>query len=369
MIPVHEPVLGKKEFEYVNDCLNKNWISTGGEYNKKFEEQFSKFCNVKYGVATTNGTTALHLSLLALKIGKGDEVIVPDFTMASCGFAVKYVGAKPVFVDAKIDTWNMDPEKIEAKITNKTKAIMVVHIYGLPSEMDKIMNIAKKHKLKVIEDCAEAHGATFNNQVVGSFGDVSAFSFYSNKIITMGEGGILVTNDIKYADRARWLHSLSFDKERRYIHDEVGYNFRLSNVQASIGLAQLERIDEIIAKKREVASYYNKYLSKIKGIKIPLEPKGYKNVYWMYGIMVEDSFGINRDELKKKLFEAGIDTRFFFTPLHKQPCFSEYNYSSKDYPVSIELCKKGLYLPSSLNLAESQVKQICEKIKEIGENK
>ena len=368
MIPVFEPILGKKEIEYARDCLDTNWISFGGKYNKKFEEEFAKYCGVKYGVATTNGTSALHLALLTLKIGKGDEVIVPDFTMASPAFAVEYVGATPVFVDADRNTWNIDVSKIEEKITDRTKAILVVHIYGHPSNMGPIMKIAKKHNLKVIEDCAEAHGALYKNKKVGSFGDVSAFSFYANKVITTGEGGMLITDDKKLAERARWLHSLTFDKERKHIHQEIGYNFRMSNITAAIGLGQLEKIEETIEKKRWIASTYNKYLSKISGITTPVEDKDVRNIYWMYGILVEDKFGISRDELKKKLYEGGVDTRFFFYPLHAQPCFSKYGYNKKDYPVCTELSEKGLYLPSGLTLTEEQIKFICDKIQEIAKN-
>ncbi|MFA5887109.1 MAG: DegT/DnrJ/EryC1/StrS family aminotransferase [Candidatus Nanoarchaeia archaeon] len=362
MIPVFEPEIGEKEAEYVKDCLKDKWISYNGKYNARFEESFAEYCGVKYGVATTNGTTALHLALLALNIKKGDEVIVSDFTMASCLFAIQYVGAEPVFIDSCRETWNIDPKRIEGKITNRTKAIMVVHIYGHPCEMDSIMGIAKKHNLKVIEDCAEAHGAEYKGKKVGSFGNIGCFSFYANKIITTGEGGMIVTNDKALAERARWLHNLAFDKERRHIHAEIGYNFRLTNIQAAIGLAQLERIEETIAKKRQIAKTYNKYLSKVKGIITPPELSDVRNVYWMYGILIEDDFGITRDELKKELYEKGVDTRFFFWPLHKQPYLPKDKYNSKDYPVSIELSIKGLYLPSSVNLTEKEIEGICSKI-------
>lgn len=363
MIPVFEPIIGKKEFEYVKDCFDTNWISFNGKYNKKFEEDFAKFCEVEHGIMTTNGTSALHLALAALKIGKGDEVIVSDFTMASPAFAVEYTGAKPIFVDSERETWNINPTKIEEKITDKTKALLIVHIYGHPCDMDPIMAIAKKHNLKVVEDCAEAHGATYNGKKVGSFGDVAAFSFYANKIITTGEGGMVVTNNKELAERARWLHSLAFDKERRHIHEEIGFNYRTSNVIAAIGVAQLERVDEIIEKKRWVAETYNKYLKDVEGITGPVEKEGSKNVYWMYAVVVEDSFGMSRDQLKEKLYKEEVDSRFFFTPLHAQPCFKNYKFDPKDYPVGIELAKKGLYLPSSINLTEDQIKFICDKIK------
>ena len=253
-------------------------------------------------------------------------------------------------------------------ITVKTKAIMIVHIYGHPCDMDPIMEIARKHNLKVIEDCAEAHGALYKNKKVGSFGDIAAFSFYSNKIITTGEGGMLVTNDESLANRARWLHSLAFDKERRFIHEEIGFNFRMTNLQAAIGLAQLEKIDDIINKKREIARTYNQFLNNVEGIQTPYESEDVKNVYWMYAIIIEDNFGISRDELKEKLSEAGIETRFFFSPLHQQPCFKENNYNPEDFPVSIEISKKGLYLPSGLNLTSEQIESISKLIIESKRN-
>jgi perosamine synthetase len=365
MIPVFRPVIGEKESEYVNNCLKENWISHDGKFNKIFEREFPKFCGVKYGISVTSGTSALHLALLALKIGKGDEVIVPNFTMASCGFAVSYCGAKPVFVDSERETWNIDVNKIEEKISDKTKAIMVVHIFGHPCEMDEVVALSDKYSLKVIEDCAEAHGAVYKGRKVGSFGDVAVFSFYANKVITTGEGGMLITNSETIAERARWLHNLAFDKERRYIHEEIGYNFRMTNLQAAIGLAQLERIDVIIEKKRRIARTYSSYLAGIEGITLPPEKPYVRNIYWMYGIIVEKDFGMSRDLLKSELFSEGIDSRFFFTPLHSQPCFSQYNYDKKDFLVSIELSQKGFYLPSGIDLTDEQIGFICNKIKEI----
>lgn len=365
MIPVFRPVIGEKESEYVNDCLKENWISHDGKFNKIFEREFPKFCGAKYGISVTNGTAALHLALRALKIGKEDEVIVPDFTMASCGFAVSYCGAKPVFVDSERETWNIDVNKIEEKISDKTKAIMIVHIFGHPCEMDEVLALSGKYSLKVIEDCAEAHGAVYKGRKVGSFGDVAAFSFYANKVITTGEGGMLITNNEMIAERARWLHSLAFDKERRYVHKEIGYNFRMTNLQAAIGLAQLERIDVIIEKKRRIARTYSSCLAGIEGITLPSEKPYVRNIYWMYGIIVEKDFGMSRDLLKSELFTEGIDSRFFFTPLHSQPCFSQYNYDKKDFPVSIELSQKGFYLPSGIDLTDEQIGFICSKIKEI----
>ncbi|MFH2067779.1 MAG: DegT/DnrJ/EryC1/StrS family aminotransferase [Pseudomonadota bacterium] len=365
MIPVFKPVIGEKETRYVNDCLQANWISHDGNFNKLFEKGFSEFCETRYGISVTNGTTALQLALRALRIGPGDEVIVPDFTMASCGFAVAYCGAKPVFVDSERDTWNIDVTKIEEKISEKTKAIMVVHIFGHPCEMDGILSLCRKYGLLIIEDCAEAHGALYKGRKVGSFGDVAAFSFYANKVITTGEGGMVITNSETIAERARWLHSLAFDKERRFIHEEIGYNFRMTNLQAAIGLAQLERIDEIIEKKINIARTYTSYLSGIEGITLPVEKPYARNIYWMYGIVVENEFGMSMNQLKSELFRKGVDSRFFFTPLHSQPCFSHYGYDKNDFPVSIELSQKGFYLPSGTDLTDEEIEFVCSTIRQI----
>ncbi len=362
MIPVYRPVLAGKEAEYVDECMRSNWISHNGNYNKVFEDEFAHYCDVQYGIGVTNGTSALHLALRALEIGYGDEVIVPDFTMASCGFVVDYCNATPVFVDSDSDTWNIDPARVEEKISEKTKAIMVVHIFGHPCEMDELLAIAKKHNLQVIEDCAEAHGALYKGKKVGGFGHCAAFSFYANKIITTGEGGMLITNDVEIAERARWLHSLTFDQERRFIHQEVGHNYRMTNLQAAIGLAQLERIETIIENKREIAAKYNKYLRNVQGITLPPERPYVRNVFWMYGILVESEFGMTRDHLKRELYDAGIDSRFFFSPLHSQPCFSNTKSKHSDFSNSISLSRKGFYLPSSMDLTDNEISHICNTI-------
>jgi len=364
MTPVFEPVLRGNEKKYVLDCLKSNWISAFGKYNEKFEEGFAKYCNVKYGIGVTSGTAALHVAVASVGIKKGDEVIVPDFTMIAPALAVVYQGGKPVFVDAEPNTWTIDANKIEEKITKRTKAIIPVHIYGHPCDMDPIMEIAEKHNLYVIEDAAEAHGALYKGKKAGSFGHINAFSFYTNKVITTGEGGMAVTDDRKLAEKAMSYRNFCFDKERRFIHDGIGFKYSLSNLLAAIGLAQLEYIEETIKKKIRVAKTYNKHLGKIKGITLPYESKDVRNVYWMYGILIEDDFGISRDEVKKKLFEKGIDTRFFFTGMHKQPVFNQKG----NFPVSEQLGKKGLYLPSSTNLTERQIGHICNCIAEIKNN-
>jgi perosamine synthetase len=357
-IPVAEPVLDGNELEYVTECIKSSWISSLGKYIEKFENSFSDFCGVKYGVSTSNGTTALHLALLALGIGKGDEVIIPNLTFIATANAVTYTSAAPILVDSEKETWNIDPEKIEEKITNKTKAILVVHLYGHPCDMDKILNIAKKHDLSIIEDCAEAHGAEYKGRKVGSFGDIACFSFYGNKLITTGEGGMCITNNKDLAERMKFLKDHGMSKEKRYWHPEIGYNYRMTNIQAAIGLAQLENIEKIIERKRKNAEIYNSLLKNIKGITLPPE-KGYaKNVYWMYSILIGDNFPIDRDQLILKLKEERVDSRPLFYPLNAMPPYK----SNEGFPIAEELSKRGINLPSSINLSKESIINITKII-------
>ena len=366
MIPVCEPFLSGKELEYVADCLKSNWISSRGKYIQEFEQSFSHYCGCQYGVSTTNGTTALHLALISLGVGAGDEVIIPTFTMIATAFAVAYTGAKPVLVDAEAETWNMDTRQIEARITPRTKAIMPVHIYGHPCDMDPIMKIARKHDLRVIEDAAEAHGAEYKGRKVGGIGMVNCFSFYANKIITTGEGGMVVTNGAEIAERARALKDLAHSRDKRFLHTDIGFNYRMTNLQAAIGLAQFERIDELIERRRSHAYLYNSLLKDIEGIRLPPEREWAKNVYWMYGILIQDSFGATRDELMERLRDRGIETRAFFIPVHQQPAFVKMGlFRGESYPVAEMLSRKGLYLPSGSGLTEEQIQEVCGAIREI----
>lgn len=366
MIPVCEPLTGARELEYVTDCLKTNWISSQGKYLGEFEQKFASYCGCKYGCATTSGTTALHLAVASLGIGKGDEVIAPAFTMAASIFAIVYTGATPVLVDAEPDTWNLDISQIEARITKRTKAIMPVHIYGHPCDMDPIMEIARRHNLFVIEDAAEAHGAEYNGRKAGGIGHIGCFSFYANKIITTGEGGMVITNDAKIADRARRLKDLAYFPEKRFMHTDIGFNYRMTNIQAAIGLAQLERIDEFVEMRRRNAHYYNSRLKDIPGITLPVEKSWAKNVYWMYGILVQDEFGLTRDELMARLSEKGVGTRTFFFSMHRQPCFTEMGlFAGESYPVADELGQRGLYLPSSSGLTLEQKDYVCACIEQI----
>ncbi len=360
MIPVCEPFLNGKEKEYVADCLSSNWISSNGKYIQQFEQEFAKYCGCKYGIATTSGTTALHLALASLDIGKGDEVIVPTFTMAACAFSVLYVGATPIFVDCEPDTWCIDVKKIVSRITSRTRAIMPVHIYGHCCEMNAIWELAERENLVVIEDAAEAHGAEYRGRKAGGLGDIGCFSFYANKIITTGEGGMIVTNKDNLADTARRLKDLAHSKEQRFYHTEVGFNYRMTNIQAAIGLAQLEKIGEYVERRRCHAQLYNQLLKGVEGITLPVQRLGCKNVYWMYAILV----GKGRNKVMERLKEKGIQTRAFFVPMHRQPMFANY-YIEKEFPVANDISQRGLYLPSGSGLRGEDIEYICKCVKEV----
>ncbi len=359
-IPIAEPLLNGNELKYVQDCIKTGWISSRGKYVEEFEKKFSKYCGCRSGVAVNSGTTALHLALASLGIKKGDEVIIPSFTMISTAGAVVYTGARPVLVDAESKTWNINPDKIEEKITRNTKAIVPVHIYGHPCEMDKIVDIAKDHDLYVIEDAAESHGAEYRGRKTGGLGDIGCFSFYGNKILTTGEGGMLVTNNEEVAETAKLLRDMDFDKRRPYKYIKIGFSYRMSNVQAAIGLAQLERVDKLVKIRIKNAKIYNSLLSDVKGITLPPEMDYVKNVYWMYSILIEKDFKVTRDELAKILGAKGIMTRRFFFPMHKQPIFSRM-FSGR-YPVSEELSKKGINLPSAATLKADDVKYVVNSV-------
>ncbi len=353
MIPVAEPVLGEKELMYVTDCIRSGWISSIGKYVNEFEEKFSKYCGSKYGVAVANGTVALHLALVALGVGKGDEVIIPDLTFVATANAVSYTGAKPVFIDIDKETWCIDVNQIKGKISKRTKAIIPVHLYGHPCDMDPIMEIAEGHGLRVIEDAAEAHGAEYKGKKVGSIGHVGCFSFYGNKIITTGEGGMCVTDDKELGERIQFLKDHGMSKKKRYWHDEVAFNYRMTNIQAAIGLAQLEKIDKFIELKRKNAFLYNELLMGTPAIVLPVEKEWAKNVYWMYSILVE-----NRDEVMEKLKENAVDSRPFFYPMHVLPPYK----LDGSFPVSEHISEKGLNLPSSVKLKEDEIKKVVECI-------
>jgi perosamine synthetase len=363
MIPIAEPTLGEEELRNVIEAVKSGWISSKGTFIEEFEQNFSNYCGRKYGLATSNGTVALHLALKALGIGKGDEVIVPNLTFVAVANTVTYCNAKPVFVDSHPDYWCIDPEKIEEKITPKTKAIIPVHLYGHPCDMYPIMKIAEDHNLYVVEDAAEAHGAEYKGKKVGSFGDISCFSFYGNKIITTGEGGMCLTNDEELAEKMRILRDHGMNPNRRYWYNIVGFNYRMTNLQAAVGVAQLKKLDRFVEKKREIARSYSeelKDLEEIELIKLHPEMPWAKCVYWMYCILVEDKLGISRDELMKRLEEKGIDTRPFFYPMHVMPPYK----NNEGFPIAEEIAKKGINLPSGVNLEGKAIRYICEAIKD-----
>lgn len=362
-IPLNTPVLDGNEKKYLLDVLKSGWISFNGKYTREFEKQFAYYLKVKYALSCSSGSAALHLGLLALGIGVGDEVIIPDFTIITSANSVIMCGAKPVLVDVD-KFFCLDPEKIEEKISKKTKAIMVVHMYGNPANMEKIMQIAKKHKLFVIEDACDAHGAQTFGKKVGTMGDIGCFSFYSTKIITGGEGGMVVTNNKKLAKKVLGLRDYGHSKPR-FVHKVLGFNYRISDLQSAICLAQLEKIDQKIKRKREIAQIYTNLLKSIGGIILPGDPPWGKSIFWMYGILIE-SFGLNRDQIIKGLARNRIDTSPFFVPMNKQPVFKKkdprYPNISDDYPISSKISKIGLLLPSGLNISQNQQKAVASTL-------
>ncbi len=366
-IPVNEPLLGAEELKNIRDCVKSGWISSKGSYIRKFEEDFADFCGVKYAVSTTNGTTAIHLALASLGLKKGDEVIMPTFTMIATAYAVLYTGARPVFVDSEEKTWNMDTSLVEGLVTPRTKAIMPVHIYGHPVDMDPILALAGKKRLFVVEDAAEAHGAKYKGRKCGSMGDMGCFSFYANKIITTGEGGMVVTDSKKLAEKARLLKDLAHSPKKRFLHVDLAYNYRMTNMQAAIGAAQLDKVGALLKKKRRIARLYNERLKDVEGLRLPAEEKWAWNVYWMYSVVVEDGFGMTRDTLMEDLRAEGVDTRAFFVPMHSQPVIKSSGILRKkaSYPVADRISKRGLYLPTGLALEEKDIDFVCAKLKKV----
>lgn len=368
-IPVNEPLLNGNEKKYLCECIDTGWISSEGPFVKEFEQKMSASVNRKYGIAVSNGTAALEVAVQALGIKAGDEIIMPTFTIISCAMAVTKVGAVPVLVDSDIHTWNMNIDEVEMKITARTKAIMLVHLYGLPVEVDKILALAKKYNLKVIEDAAEMHGQTYNGKPCGSFGDISTFSFYPNKHITTGEGGMVVTDDEAIAERCKMLRNLCFRKDVRYVHDEISDNYRFTNLQAAVGLAQLERLDEFVEKKRQMGRYYTNELRNIEGLILPIEKTEYAdNIYWVYGIVLDKDIQIDNKTMQKLLAEEGIGSRTFFWCMHEQPVYKKQGlFENQMYPNAEYLARKGFYIPSGLALTQEQMEQVALGVKNVME--
>lgn len=360
-IPIYTPWLEQLEADYVLDAVHSGWISSLGKYVSQFEEEFAAFCGARYGVATSNGTTALHLALHALGIGPGDEVIVPALTFVASANSVAYTGARAVFADVDMATWTILPEEIERLLTSRTKAVMPVHLYGHPALMDTIQEIASSRSLWIVEDAAEAHGACVGDRRTGNLGHVGAFSFFANKIITTGEGGMLTTNDSALADRLRMLRDHAMPPERRYWHDEIGFNYRMTNLQAAVGVAQMTRIDEFIARKRRIAQLYLEGLADIPGVTLPVEREGFTNVYWMVSVLIDAPFPLSRDQVIPALRSRGIDSRPFFHPLDTLPPY----YTESPCPNALRLSRTGLNLPSSPRLSDEQVVRICEAIRDL----
>lgn len=366
-IPVNEPLLDGNEKKYLCECIDTGWISSEGPFVKQFEEKMSASVNRKYGIAVANGTAALEVAAQALGIGKGDEVIMPTFTIISCAMAITKLGATPVLIDSDPYTWNMDVSEIEAKITERTRAILMVHLYGLPVEVDQVLALADKYHLKVIEDAAEMHGQTYREKPCGSFGDVSTFSFYPNKHITTGEGGMVVTDDEELAERCRMLRNLCFRKDIRYVHDEISDNYRFTNLQAAVGLAQLERIDEFVEKKRQMGRFYTEELADIKGIHLPVSQTEYADsIYWVYGILLDKESELSNREITKLLAKEGIGTRTFFWCIHEQPVYQKQElFKGEHYENAEYLARKGFYIPSGLALTEEQMGVVVAKVRKV----
>jgi perosamine synthetase len=367
--------LADRESEYVGTCIKTGWISSSGPLIEEFEQKWSQYCGRKYGVSVCNGTAALQVSVSALHLAEGDEVIMPTFTIISCALAVVYAGGTPVLVDVDPRTWTMDVAQIADKITPRTKAIMVVHIYGHPVDMDPIIALADRHGLAIIEDAAEAHGAEYLSQRnstapqwkrCGSFGTASCFSFYANKLITTGEGGMVLTDDPELAGTLRSLRNLYFQPERRFSHEELGFNFRFTNMQAALGLAQLERMDQIVARKRWMGQEYTKRLQGIAGLQLPVEEPWAKSVYWMYGVVLSEDMGMDASGFATKLADRGVDTRPFFLGMHEQPVFQRRGlFQGERYPIAERLAQQGLYLPSGMALTEEQLEYVAKTVREI----
>jgi perosamine synthetase len=363
VIPIAEPWLGEEELNNAIQAIKSGWISSLGKFILEFEEKFARYCGVKHGVATSNGTVALHLALKALGLGEGDEVLVPTLTFIATANTVAYCNARPVLVDSHPDHWCIDPARLEERITKSTKAIVPVHLYGHPCDMDAIMDIARRHHLYVVEDAAEAHGATYKGKKVGSFGDVGCFSFYGNKIISTGEGGMCLTDNDELAAKMRVLRDHGMNPVRRYWYDVVGFNYRMTNLQAAIGAAQVDKLDMLIEKRRRLAAWYTEAfgnLAKRGMISLPPGMPWAQSVYWMYSILLEDSYGLSRDEMITALKDGGIETRPVFYPLHLMPPYQKH--SSHVFPVAERIGRKGLNLPSGPNVTGSQVTRIVDCI-------
>lgn len=364
MIPVNTPILDGNEKKYLNECIDTGWISSEGPFISRFEIEMAKYCDRKYGIAVSNGSAALDIAIRAAGIQEGDEVIMPTFTIISPAQSVVNAGAIPVLVDADPITWSMDVTQIESKITKKTKAILVVHIYGFPTDMDRVIEIANKYNLFIIEDSAEMHGQKYKDKICGSFGLISILSFYPNKHITTGEGGMILTDNEEIATKCAYYRNLCFMPKKRFVHEEIGWNYRMTNLQAALGVAQLEKIENHIKRKREIGALYNSYLKDVDQIELmPLKTEFSENIYWVYAIVLKDNFPHNAEWIMGKLAELGVGTRPFFYPMHLQPVFLKKGwYKDEKYPIAEKISERGFYIPSGLGLKNEEITLVAENL-------
>jgi len=366
VIPVNAPVLGGNELTYVREAVETGWISSDGRFVAEFERVFAAFCGRRHGVAVCNGSVALEVATAAINLQPGDEVILPAFTIIACATAIIERGATPVLVDSDPDTGNIDPRRIADRMTPRTRAIMPVHIYGHPVDMDPLLDLARVHGLSVIEDAAEVHGALYKGRRCGSMGDISTFSFYANKIVTTGEGGMVLTDDDALAERCRLHRNLCFQGPRRFVHEELGRNFRMTNLQAAVGVAQMERIEQSLGKKRWIGESYSRRLQGIPGLILPVERPWAKHVYWVFGVTLDDTVPFDATEFAGRLAARGVQTRPFFWPMHEQPVFRQMGlFLNERYPVAERLARRGLYLPSGMALTEDQIARVCDAVRAV----
>lgn len=367
MIPVNKPLLDGNEKRYLAECIDTGWISSEGPFVRRFEEAMAARVGRRHAIAVANGSMALDAALAALQLEPGDEVLLPTFTIISCAAAIVRAGAVPVLVDADPLTWNMDTGSLESRITSRTKAIMVVHIYGLPVDMGPVLDLAHRHGLKIVEDAAEMHGQAFERRACGSFGDFSTFSFYPNKHVTTGEGGMILTDSDELAERCRSLRNLCFQPGRRFVHEELGWNLRMTNLQAAVGLAQVERLDEFVLRKRRMGALYTELLRDIPRLQLPLERTVYaQNIYWVYGIVLGDEVSMDASEMMRMLADRGVGSRPFFWPMHEQPALLKRGlFRGQRFPVAERIARRGFYLPSGLALTELQITEVATVVREL----
>jgi perosamine synthetase len=365
LIPVNEPLLTEADYASVMAALRSGWISGAGPHVEAFESRWAAYCGRKHGIALANGTVALQVAVALLDLQPGDEVIMPSFTIISCALPVVLAGATPVLVDSEPQSWTMNVAQVEARISKRTRALMPVHVYGHPVDMDPLLDLAQRYNLPIIEDAAEAHGAEYRGRRAGSFGMSSCFSFYANKLITTGEGGMLLVDDDNLAERARRLRNLGFQPGRRFLHAELGFNFRLTNLQAALGLTQVDRMDEIVDRKRRMGQAYTERLSEVRGLTLQVQQPWARSVYWMYGLVVGEETGLDAAEFAGRLAKLGVETRPFFLGMHEQPALQERGlFAGESYPVAERIARQGLYLPSGLALEESEIDRVCQAVGE-----